>query len=458
VHLALIPSALLHRTDRPLRGRFALAPALRVYPRPSADISSRRTIIRRVIRISRITTALAAAWLTAATPAAQLPQYDLLIRGGHVIDARNGVDAPRDIAIRGDAIAAVAARLDPAQARRVVDATGLLVAPGLIDIHTHVYAGTGEPRSYAGDNSVYPDGFSFRTGVTTVVDAGGAGWRNIDDFRQRVIARSRTRVLAMLNIVGHGMRGGAFEQDVGDMDAAATAEAARRHAEVVVGIKTAHFGGPAWTPVERAVEAGASANVPVMVDFGRHFPERPLEDLLLRKLRPGDIYTHLYSGLRGELVDGVPNPALGAARTRGVVFDVGHGAGSFRWSVAVPIVGAGFLPDSISTDLHTSSMNAGMKDQLNVMSKFLALGVPVARVVAMATWHPARQIKRETLGHLSVGAPADIAVLRLERGQFGFVDMDGRRRSGTERLTCELTVKGGVVVYDLNGLAATEWR
>jgi dihydroorotase len=409
-----------------------------------------------VIPATRIPFAFAAVWLAATTPTAQSPQYDLLIRGGHVIDARNGIDGVRDIAVRGDAIAAVAERIDPAQAARVVDATGLYVTPGLVDIHTHVYAGTGEPRSYAGDNSVYPDGFTFRVGVTTVVDAGGAGWRSIDDFRQRVIARSKTRVLSMLNIVGHGMRGGAFEQDLNDMAAAPTAEAARRHADVVVGIKTAHFGGPAWTPVERAVEAGTLANVPVMVDFGRDHAERPIEDLLLKKLRPGDIYTHLYSGLRRELMDGAPNPALAAARKRGVIFDVGHGAGSFRWSIAVPIVKAGFLPDSISTDLHTSSMNAGMKDQLNVMSKFLVLGVPFANIVAMATWNPARQIKRETLGHLSVGTSADIAVLRLERGQFGFVDMDGRRMSGRERLTCELTVKGGAVVYDMNGLSAIE--
>jgi dihydroorotase len=398
---------------------------------------------------------MAAAWLAATAAVAQTPQYDLLIRGGHVLDARNGIDAVRDVAVRGDAVAAVAERIDPAQAKRVVDATGLYVTPGLVDIHAHVYAGTGEPRSYAGDNSVYPDGFTFRVGVTTVVDAGGAGWRSIDDFRQRVIARSKTRVLAMLNIVGHGMRGGAFEQDVTDMAAEPTADAARRHADVVVGIKTAHFAGPAWTPVERAVEAGTLANVPVMVDFGRDHAERPLEDLLLKKLRPGDIYTHLYSGLRREIVEGAPNPALSAARARGVIFDVGHGAGSFRWRVAEPLVAAGFLPDSISTDLHTSSMNAGMKDQLNVMSKFLALGVPLSKVVAMATWNPARQIKRETLGHLSVGAPADIAMLRLERGRFGFVDMDGRRMPGDQRLTCEVTIKGGTIVYDLNGLAAT---
>ena len=254
------------------------------------------------------------------------------------------------------------------------------------------------------------------------------------------------------------MRGGTFEQDVADMGVQPAVEMARRHRDVIVGIKTAHFQGPAWTSVEHAVEAGTLAGVPVMVDFGKDHPERPLEDLILRKLRPGDIYTHLYSGLRRELVDGRPNPALVDARARGVIFDVGHGAGSFRWRIAVPIVKTGFLPDSISTDLHIASMNAGMKDLLNVMSKFLVLGMPLPEVIARATWNPARQIRQDTIGHLSVGAPADVAVLRLERGQFGYLDIDGVRMPGAERLTCELTLRAGAVVYDLNGLAGTAWN
>jgi len=393
-----------------------------------------------------------------STPRARqaAPAYDLVIAGGHVIDPRNGIDGVRDVAIAGGVIAAVAPRLDRAGAK-VIDVSGLYVTPGLVDIHTHVYAGTGERRSYAGDNSVYPDGFTFRVGVTTIADAGSSGWRNFEDFHDRVISRARTRVLAFLNIVGHGMRGGTFEQDLDDMKAEPAAEMARRHRDIIVGIKTAHYQGPAWTPVEHAVEAGRLADVPVMVDFGKDHPERPIEDLILRKLRPGDIYTHLYSGLRRELVDtDRPNPALSQARARGVFFDVGHGAGSFRWRVAVPIVKAGFLPDSISTDLHTASMNAGMKDMLNVMSKFLALGVPLTEVIVRSTWNPAKEIRQQTLGHLSVGAPADIAVLRVERGRFGFVDIDGARLAGTERLACELTVRDGKVVYDLNGLAGTE--
>ena len=384
-------------------------------------------------------------------------KYDLVIAGGHVIDPRNGIDGVFDVAVAGGLIAAVAPRVDGAGAR-TIDASGLYVTPGLVDIHTHVYAGTGERRSYAGDNSVYPDGFTFRAGVTTIADAGSAGWRNFEDFNDRVIGRARTRVLAFLNIVGHGMRGGTFEQDVLDMDVPPAAEMARRHRGVIVGFKTAHFQGPAWTPVERAVEAGTRTGLPVMVDFGRDQPERPIEDLVLRKLRPGDVYTHLYSGLRRELVEGRVNDALLEARRRGVIFDVGHGAGSFRWRVAVPIVKAGFLPDSISTDLHTSSMNAGMKDMLNVMSKFLALGVPIKEVIARSTWNPARQIRQETLGHLSVGAPADVAVLRVDRGRFGYLDMDGARFSGSERLGCELTLRAGSVVYDLNGLAAADWN
>ncbi len=384
-------------------------------------------------------------------------KYDLVIAGGHVIDPRNGIDGIRDIAIAGGVVAAVAPQVDAAGAK-TIDATGLYVTPGLVDIHTHVYAGTGERQSYAGDNSVYPDGFTFRAGVTTVADAGGSGWRNFEDFDDRVIGRAKTRVLAFLNIVGHGMRGATFEQDLADMESRPAADMVRRHRGAIVGIKTAHYQGPEWTPVERAVEAGTLADVPVMVDFGKDHPERPIEDLVLRKLRPGDIYTHMYSGNRRELLEGGrANPALAQARQRGVIFDVGHGAGSFRWRIAVPIVKAGFLPDSISTDLHVSSMNAGMKDMLNVMSKFLALGMPLPDVIARSTWNPARQIRQETLGHLSVGAAADVAVLRVERGRFGFVDIDGVRMPGAERLSCEVTVRAGAVVYDLNGLSGTDW-
>ena len=339
----------------------------------------------------------------------------------------------------------------------MVDASGLYVTPGLIDIHVHVYTGTGERNSYAGDNSVPPDGFTFRVGVTTVADAGCAGWRNFEDFKERIIDRSRTRVLALINIVGNGMRGGKFEQDLADMEAKPTAEMALRHKGLIVGVKTAHYAGPEWKPVEQAVEAGTIANIPVMVDFGSNLPERPIGELLTKKLRPGDIYTHVHSGNRLEQdPSGKVSSALWEGRKRGVFFDVGHGGGSFLWRVAAPAVKEGFLPDSISTDLHIGSMNAGMKDMLNVMDKFLALGVSLEDVIVRSTWNPAREIKHEELGHLSVGALADVAVLRRgERQLSGLWTCMARRQKGTQKLTCELTLRDGKVVYDLNGVDTT---
>ena len=386
------------------------------------------------------------------------PKYDLLLQGGHVIDPKAGLSAVRDVGIQSGKIAAVAPHLDPKDALKTVNVAGLYVTPGLVDIHVHVFAGTGERSSYAGDNSLYPDGFTFRVGVTAVADAGCAGWRNFEDFKSHVIDRSKTRVLAFLNIVGNGMRGPKFENDLADMQAAPAAEMAKKYPGLIVGFKTAHYAGPEWTPVERAVEAGTMAGLPVMVDFGTDHPERPLADLVTKKLRPGDIYTHCYSGLRHELDDsGHVNAGMPEGRKRGVIFDVGHGAGSFAWRIAVPMIQQGFLPDSISTDLHIGSMNSGMKDMLNVMSKFLAMGMPLDGVILRSTWNPAKEIHHPELGNLSAGSPADVAVLRLAKGNFGFTDMYGARMQGSSKLECELTLRDGRVVYDLNGITRPDW-
>jgi len=387
------------------------------------------------------------------------PKFDLVLKGGRVVDAKNRINRVLDVGIKDGKIASVAAEIDPKDALKTVDVAGLLVSPGIIDMHVHVYANTGERQSYAGDNSLPPDGFTLRSGVTTVADAGCSGWRNFDDFKQRIIDRSKTRVLVFLNIVGNGMRGGKYENDLADMEAAPAAEMAKKHPGLIVGIKTAHFAGPEWTPVEHAVEAGKAAGIPVMVDFGEDRPQRPLRDLLTQKLRPGDIYTHCYSGLRHELLDdGKLNPGMIEGRKRGVIFDVGHGGGSFAWRVVVPAMEQGFWPDSLSTDLHTGSMNSGLKDMLNLMSKFLALGMPVEEVIARSTWNPAREIHHEELGNLSVGSPADVAVLRVENGKFGFTDMYGARMDGKQRFVAELTLRDGKVVYDLNGITRPEWK
>ncbi len=387
------------------------------------------------------------------------PDYDLILKGGHVLDAKNHVDGMMDVAIKDGLIAKVAKDIPATDGVKAVELNGLYVTPGLIDIHVHVYAGTGVRASIEGDLSVYPDGFTFRNGVTTVVDAGSSGWRTFPDFKDRVIDRSQTRVLAMLNIVGTGITHTIQEQNLDDMKAEPAAAMALKYPGLIVGIKSAHFTGPEWTPYEQAVKAGTIAHIPVMIDYGSRRIERPLYELLERVLRPGDIYTHAYSGIRGEQDSetGGPGKGMREGRARGIYFDVGNGQGSFSWAVAVPLVKAGFLPDSMSTDLYTESMNAGMKDLLNVGDKFIALGVPLAEVVADMTSHPAHEIQQDQLGNLSVGAPADVAVLSLQQGDFAFVDMFGTKLKGKEKMVCELTVRAGKVVYDLNGLTAEDW-
>ncbi len=398
--------------------------------------------------------------LLAFAPSVQAqPAYDLLLKGGHVVDPRNGIDGVMDVAIADRRIAAVQPAIDPSRARQVVDVAGLYVTPGLIDIHVHVFATTGVAGAWAGDNSVLPDGFSFRTGVTTMVDAGSSGWRNFEDFRRTVIDRASTRVLAMLNIVGFGMLTDVPEQNVHDMDAKATAAMAGKHRDVVVGIKSAHYQGPEWVSVDRAVEAGRAANVPVMVDFGFFRAERPYHELVASRLRPGDISTHMfrgpvpYIGTDGRVLDYVKQ-----ARARGVIFDVGHGGGSFVFRTMVPAVQQGFHPDTISTDLHTGSMNAGMMDMLTTMSKFLVTGMPLREVIRASTDKPAAVIGRPELGHLSVGAEADVAVLRLLDGTFGYADGARGSLSGSQRLTCEMTLRAGRVVWDWNARTGRDYR
>ncbi|WP_339713787.1 amidohydrolase/deacetylase family metallohydrolase [uncultured Kriegella sp.] len=389
--------------------------------------------------------------------------FDILIKGGKVVDAKNGIDKMMDVAIKDGKIAKVDANIPQSQATKVIDANGLLVSPGLIDIHSHNFHGT-EPDAYLSNSftALPPDGFSFRSGVTTIVDVGGAGWRNFRIFKEQTIDRSKTRVLSFLNIVGSGMKGGAIEQNIDDMSPKLTALVAKQHPGIIVGVKLAHYSGFDWTPTERAVEAGRLADIPVMIDFGGSDPELSIEKLFMEKLRPGDIFTHAYAHVNGRIpvVDerGKVRDFVFAAQKRGIIFDVGHGGGSFVFEQAVPALQQGFKPNSISTDLHTGSMNGGMKDIINIMSKFVNMNMPVHEIIATVTWNPAQIIKRTDLGHLSVGAVADVTLLNLREGDFGFIDTQGKKMKGDRRLECEMTIRDGKVVYDLNGLAASNWN
>ncbi len=389
--------------------------------------------------------------------------FDLIIRNGHVIDPRNDIDGIMDVAIDDGKIVEVAENITVEEAGKEIDATGLYVTPGLIDIHGHLFWGT-EDNAYLSNSysSLPPDGFTLRSGVTTIVDAGGAGWRNFEQFKEQTIDRSKTRVFAFLNIVGSGMKGGAVEQNLTDMDPKLTAMVARANSTRIVGIKLAHYAGRDWAPTERAVEAGRQADIPVMIDFGGSDPPLPLDTLLLHKLRPGDIFTHCYAHVNGRMPivneNGKLLPCVLEAQRQGRIFDVGHGGGSFVYEQAVPAIEQGLKPNTISTDLHTGSMNGGMKSMINVMSKILNLGVSLKEVIAASTWTPAQTIKKTELGHLSPGAPADVAILRLQEGTFGFVDVQGWKMTGNRNLLCELTLRDGSVVWDLNGMAGREWE
>ena len=387
--------------------------------------------------------------------------YDIVIKGGHVIDPKNNIDAVMDVAISDGKIMKMAKNIDAKQSGQVVNANGMYVTPGLIDLHAHVFFGT-EPDHYLSNGlvAVVPDGFTFRVGVTTVVDAGGAGWKSFPLFKKNIIDNSETRIFSFLNIVGEGMRGGPWEQNMNDMDAKMSAFVARQFKNIVVGFKVAHYIGPEWVPVDRAVEAGKLVDMPVMIDFGGNHPPLSIEELYMKHLRPGDIYTHTYGFLEGNSRETVVDTATGKvkpfiwdAKKRGIIFDVGYGGASFNFTQAIPAIKAGFYPNTISTDLHTGSMNASMKNQIDVMSKFLLMGMPLYDVIKASTWTPAQVIKHVELGNLSEGAIADVAVLNLRAGNFGFYDKTGYKIEGKQKFECEMTIKGGKIVYDLNGIA-----
>jgi dihydroorotase len=278
---------------------------------------------------------LASSSLWAIPSLAMAQQYDLLLKGGQVIDPKNKINAKMDIAITKGKIAKVAANIPASEATKVVDVKGLYVSPGLIDLHTHVFVGTNVGKFADGPSSVKPDDFAPRSGVTTVVDAGTSGWRNFPAFKKQVITPSRTRVLSFLNAFGSGMVGGKAEQDSTDLDVQAVTSLIKDNPDIIVGIKIGHYDSGKWLPFDRALEMGKASNVPIFVEC--HIKDLSLEDQLNR-MRPGDMITHAFEKIdeRMPVVDenNKVHPFVIAAQKRGVLFDVGHGGAGFWFSQA----------------------------------------------------------------------------------------------------------------------------
>jgi dihydroorotase len=384
----------------------------------------------------------------------QAQSLDLVVRGGRVIDPARDVDQVLDVGVRYGRIAAIAPDLSdlvapprsdypPNVGTTVVDATGKLVLPGLVDLHAHVYTGIC-PLTVGADETSAPGG------VTTVVSAGDAGAHTIEGFRRLVVEPSRTRVLAFLHISTIGLagwpEGEAHELAYLDVDKAVRAAVENR--DVVVGIKVREqapliVGVNGLEPVRRAVEAGRRAELPVMVHIGGAPVQ--LGDLM-ELLRPGDIVTHCFTPAQNGVVEtGRLIDAVWSARERGVIFDVGHGFGSFSYGVAELAVAHGFWPDTISTDLHSLSATGPVRDLPTTMTKFFNLGMPLNEVIRAVTSRPAEVLKRsDSFGSLRVNGVADITVLGLESDETELTDSSGARRYASQVFRAHATIRAGI--------------
>lgn len=390
------------------------------------------------------------------------PVYDLLIRGGDVIDPANGINQKMDVAVKDGKIARVEANIET-DAKKIIDASGLIVAPGLIDCHCHVY-----PRFPQAADQLYninADAHMLQAGITTVIDAGTCGWRDFMHFKETVIDVSEVRVLAMINIAAGGMVRMQSEQNPAEFNVGVAAEIARAYSDIVVAIKTAHYWThksfteehKPWTSVDATIKAGELAGKPCMFDFFPWLPERPYQGLIER-MRPGDVHTHMYAQQFPVLDEsGHVSDFLLKARERGIRFDLGHGAGSFWFRNAVPAYQQGFGPDTLSSDLYMENIHGASLNVLNIMSKYLCIGMPLEEVIARTTEVPAKQFGHPELGTLSVGSCADLALLKLHEGAYGYADCGNARLRGKWRLECKMTVRNGAIAFDRDAISMPDW-
>lgn len=390
--------------------------------------------------------------------------FDLLFRGGTVFDPEQCSFHQEDIAVRDGVIVRRDAGFSGEEAENILDASGCIVSPGLIDMHCHIYPVFPYVRRDS-LRTTNAEEHMVRCGVTTAVDAGTCGWRNFGDFKENVIDATKLRVLAFLDIAAKGMAYPDSEQAVADINPKIAAAVAREWSDCIVGIKSAHYWPrhenrehPAFASIDGAREAAALCGKPVMVDSIPVVPERSYPAILSR-LEPGDIHTHVFAQQFPLLnAQGKVEDYLRKERERGVRFDVGHGSGSFWFRQAVPCFEQDFWPDTISTDLHHQNVTGPAIDLLYVASKFLAMGMPLAQVLYRVTRAPALTLSRPELGTLADGACADLAVLRVREGRFGYLDCGGARLEGEGKLECVATVRAGEVLFDPEARSAPDWR
>ncbi len=389
-----------------------------------------------------------------------MSKYDYILKNGHVIDPENNIDEVRDVAISGKKIAKVAKDIPAGDAKKVVDATGLYVTPGIIDAHIHCYYTQGLAKAWAGDFSLQPDNYNFSNGVTTMVDVGSSGCANFEHFRASVIERCKTKVFALLNIADYGMATLYVEQFPDLQNTDEFIRISKKHSDVLKGIKVAHYWGKDWGDIDFANKVKAELKTPIMVDFGVFKKERPYDELLLGRLSSGDITTHCFRGPVPVLDEnGKVYEYLHEARRRGIKFDLGHGAGSFLFRNAQPAMQQGFYPDMISSDLHALSMNATTTGMNDVMSKMLACAdIPLMELFKRVTTMPRDVLDLGSVGTLSENAVADVAVWNIRKGSFGYKDSGNGKIVSDKKIECEMTFSDGDLVFDLNARACVDYK
>ncbi len=371
--------------------------------------------------------------------------YDLILRGGRVIDPSQRLDAVTDVAFQGGKVAKLGANLEAGPGTDVRDVAGSIVSPGLIDLHTHVYWG-------GTSLGIDAEEFCRTSGVTTSVDTGSAGPGNFAGFRKHVIEPSQVRILAYLHVSHAGIFGFSDRVMVGEscdlrlmnpIDAVAVAEANR---DVIVGIKVRvglHASGTSGAvPLQIALEVAEAAGMPLMCHID-HPP--PSYEEVLDMLRPGDVLTHAFRPFPNSPAtqQGTVKREVLEARKRGVKFDIGHGKGSFAFKTARAMLANGFLPDTISSDVHQLCINGPAYDQVTTMSKFLCLGVPLGDVIAASTVNAAMALKRPELGSLKPGSVGDATILSVREGRFDYLDVVGEHLEGDRKINSDGVVVAG---------------